>query len=154
MVVYPAWLPPSRSFGIINKPFVHAHPVLENILVDIRLADAYNVGIMAELLGTFEQAVLLAVWKLRDGAYGRAILRGIQLVLDREVAAGAVYATLDRLEEKGMISSRLGKGTPVRGGRARRYYRLTAIGIKALNESKAALEHMWQGAKWPLVTQA
>lgn len=123
-------------------------------MVDIRLADAYNVGIMAELLGTFEQAILMAVWRLGDEAYGRAILRGIQLVLDRKVAAGAVYATLGRLEKKELISSHLDKGTPVRGGRARRYYRINAIGIKALNESKAALEHMWQGAKWPLVRQA
>ena len=71
---------------------------------------------MAELLGTFEQAVLLAVWKLVEEAYGRAILRGVQSGLDREVAAGAIYATLDRLEEKGFVSSRLEEGTPVRGG--------------------------------------
>ncbi|HEX4168124.1 MAG TPA: helix-turn-helix transcriptional regulator [Bryobacteraceae bacterium] len=105
---------------------------------------------MAELLGTFEQSVLMAVVKLANEAYGRAILRGVQLGLDREVAAGAIYATLDRLEQKGLISSRLDEGTPVRGGRARRYYRLTAAGAQSLNESKAALEQMWRGTKWPL----
>ena len=116
--------------------------------------DAYNVGIVAELLGAFEQAVLLAVWNLADEAYGRAILRGAQSALDRHAAAGAVYATLDRLEQKGLIASRLEPGTPVRAGRARRYYRLTAAGIKALNESKAAMEHMWRGAEWPLELKA
>ena len=75
---------------------------------------------MSELLGTFEQAVLLAVVKLANDAYGRAILRQVQRSIHREVAAGAVYATLDRLEEKGLISSRLASGTPVRGGRRRR----------------------------------
>ena len=109
---------------------------------------------MAELLGAFEQAVLLAVWSLAEEAYGRAILRGVQTALDREVAAGAVYATLDRLEQKTFIASRVEEGTPVRAGRIRRYYRLTAAGIKALNESKAALEQMWQGAKWPLGSKA
>jgi PadR family transcriptional regulator, regulatory protein PadR len=109
---------------------------------------------VAELLGAFEQAVLLAAWKLADEAYGRAILRGVQLALGREIAAGAIYATLDRLEQKGLISSRLDEGTPVRGGRPRRYYQLTAGGISALNESKAALEQMWRAAKWPLEGQA
>jgi PadR family transcriptional regulator, regulatory protein PadR len=113
----------------------------------------YNVG-MAELLGAFEQAMLLTVWKLADEAYGRAILRGAQGSLKRVVAAGAVYATLDRLEQKGLISSRLEKGTPVRSGRARRYYQLTAKGVTALNESKAALEQMWRAAKWPLARHA
>jgi PadR family transcriptional regulator PadR len=109
---------------------------------------------MAELLGTFEHAVLLTVVKLADDAYGRGILRGVQVGLDREVAAGAIYATLDRLEQKGLISSRLDQGTPVRGGRARRYYRLTAAGVNALNETKASLEQMWRGTKWPLEVQA
>jgi DNA-binding PadR family transcriptional regulator len=120
------------------------------ITLDAPARDVYNVDIMAELLGTFEQAILLAVWKLAEEAYGRAILRGIQSALDRQVAAGAVYATLDRLEQKSLVASRLEEGTPVRAGRGRRYYRLTAAGIKALNESKAALENMWQVARWPL----
>jgi PadR family transcriptional regulator PadR len=105
---------------------------------------------LAELLGAFEQAVLLAVVKLAGDAYGRSILRSVQIGLNRDVAAGAVYATLDRLEQKGLISPRLNEGTPVRNGRARRYYKLTAVGVNALNESKAALEQMWSGASWPL----
>jgi len=109
---------------------------------------------MAELLGAFEQAVLLTVWKLPEEAYGRAILRGTERSLKRVIAAGAVYATLDRLEQKGLISSRLEEGTAVRSGRARRYYALTARGVKALNESKAALEQMWRAARWPLTRHA
>jgi PadR family transcriptional regulator PadR len=109
---------------------------------------------MADLLGAFEQAVLLAVWNLAGQAYGRAILRGTQAALDRQASAGAVYATLDRLEQKGLLSSRVEIGTPVRSGRARRYYHLTAVGVRALNESKSALEQLWRGAKWPLGSKA
>ncbi len=109
---------------------------------------------MADLLGAFEQAVLLSVWNLAGEAYGRAVLRGVQVALDRSAAAGAVYATLDRLEQKGLVASRVEAGTPVRAGRARRYYRLTAVGIRNLNESKAALEQMWRGATWPLGSKA
>ena len=94
--------------------------------------------------------MLLTVWKLQQEAYGRAILRGVQSALVREVAAGAVYATLDRLEQKNLMESRLEAGTEARAGRPRRYYRLTAAGIRALNESKAALEQVWRGAEWPL----
>ncbi len=102
----------------------------------------------------FEQAVLLAVFKLADDAYGRGILRSTQDGLGRDVAAGAIYATLDRLEQKGLLASRLDEGTPVRGGRARRYYRLTGAGAEALNESRAALKNMWRRAKWPLELKA
>lgn len=116
---------------------------------------------MADLLGTFEQIVLLAVLDLADEAYGRSILRAVESALDRNrsVAAGAVYATLDRVEQKGLLTSRLEPGTPTdgtpaRGGRARRYYRLTAPGIIALNDARAALNGMWHGKSWPLPTPA
>ena len=125
-----------------------------NLRLDTVRTIAYNVDVVAELLGAFEQAVLLAVWKLAEDAYGRGILRGVQSALNREVTAGAVYATLDRLEQKNLIASRLEEGTPVRGGRVRRYYRVTGVGVKALNESKAALEQMWRGARWPLESNA
>ena len=106
---------------------------------------------MADVLGAFEQAVLLAIVRLGDGAYGRAILKEAQARLDREVAAGAVHATLDRLEHKCLIVSRLGSGTPVRAGRARRYYRPLPAGIRALNDARAAVNKVWRGLKWPLV---
>lgn len=105
---------------------------------------------MGDVLGGFEQAVLLSVLELADGAYGRAVLRGVESALRRGVSAGAVYATLDRLEQKALLDSRLEKGAPERDGRARRFYRLTPEGVAALNDSKAALERMWQAAQWPL----
>jgi PadR family transcriptional regulator PadR len=105
---------------------------------------------MADVLGTFEQAILMALVHLGKEAYGRAILNEAQTRLQREVAAGAVYATLDRLEQKGLISSRLGSGTPVRAGRPRRYYSIENAGVRALNDSRAAVESIWDGFRWPL----
>jgi PadR family transcriptional regulator PadR len=100
---------------------------------------------------TFEQVVLLSVVGLGPEAYGRSVLRGVQSVTTgRVVSAGAVYATLDRLENKGFLSSRLAEGGPARGGRARRYYQLTAGGVSALTEARTILEKMWQGKQWPL----
>jgi PadR family transcriptional regulator PadR len=100
---------------------------------------------MADILGAFEQAVLLAVLRLGEGAYGRAILRDVQARLEREVVAGAVHATLDRLEHKGFLSSSLGSGTPMRDGRARRFYRLEPPGVRALDDARYALNRVWRG---------
>jgi len=109
---------------------------------------------MADVLGAFEQAVLLAVLRLGKEAYGRSILQEVQRRLRRDVAAGAIYATLDRLEEKALISSRLGTGTIVRAGRPRRYYAIENAGVRALNESKATVENIWRGFRWPLKGRA
>ena len=105
---------------------------------------------MADTLGAFEQAVLLAIVRLGEDAYGRAVLKEVQVRLDRDVAAGAVHATLDRLENKGLVGSRLGSGTPIRSGRPRRFYRLRPRGFRALNETRAAVESLWRGLDWPL----
>ena len=105
---------------------------------------------MAETLGAFEQAVLLAIVRLDDHAYGLAILKEVEARLDRDVAAGAAHATLERLQAKGLIASRLGSGTPIRDGRARRFYRLLPKGLRALNDARAALDTLWHGLKWPL----
>jgi len=105
---------------------------------------------MAETLGSFEQAVLLAIIRLGEGAYGRAILNEVQQRMERDVAAGAVHATLVRLERKSLITSSLGPGTPVRGGRARRFYRLEPDGLRALNDARAAIDDLWRGLEWPL----
>ncbi|HEV3456857.1 MAG TPA: helix-turn-helix transcriptional regulator [Thermoanaerobaculia bacterium] len=105
---------------------------------------------MAEVLGSFEQAVLLAIVRLGEGAYGRAVLNEVQERLERDVAAGAVHATLVRLERKSLITSSLGPGTPVRGGRARRFYRLQPDGLIALNSARAAVDNLWRGLQWPL----
>jgi PadR family transcriptional regulator PadR len=105
---------------------------------------------MADVLGAFEQAVLLAIVRLREQAYGRAILKEVEERTERDVAAGAVHATLERLERKNLIASRLGSGTPVRGGRARRFYRLQPKGLRALNDARAAVDTLWRGLEWPL----
>jgi PadR family transcriptional regulator, regulatory protein PadR len=105
---------------------------------------------VAETLGTFEQAVLLAVVRLGEDAYGRAIFKEARERLEREIAAGAVHATLERLEGKGLITSRLGPGTEIRAGRARRYYRLSPAGVRALNDAREAADALWRGIKWPL----
>lgn len=120
-----------------------------------RNVDAYIVG-MADLLGTFEQIVLLAVLGLDEGAYGRAVLRAVQSASgdDRAISAGAVYATLDRVEAKGLLSSHIEEGTPARGGRARRFYRLTPMGAAALSETRKTLEKMWKGKRCPLEVPA
>ena len=105
---------------------------------------------MADILGAFEQAVLLAILRLGEDAYGRAILKEVQARLDRDVAAGAVHATLERLAKKGLVASRLGTGTPIRGGRARRFYKVQAKGVRALNHARAKVDNLWQGLAWPL----
>lgn len=105
---------------------------------------------MADILGAFEQAVLLAVLRLGEEAYGRAILKEVQTRLERDVAAGAVHATLERLVKKGLVVSRLGTGTPIRGGRARRFYRVQAKGVRALNAARATVDNLWHGLVWPL----
>jgi len=105
---------------------------------------------MADSLGAFEQAVLLSILRLGEDAYGRAILREVQERLDRDVAAGAVHATLEQLAKKGLVASRLGTGTPMRGGRARRFYKVQAKGVRALNNARATAESLWHGLRWPL----
>ena len=109
---------------------------------------------MADVIGQFEQAVLLALIRLGEHAYGRAILNEIQLRLNRDVSAGAVYATLERLETKGLASSRLAPGTAIRGGRARRYFVPTGAGVGALNDARSAMDHLWRGFARPLKVRA
>jgi len=104
---------------------------------------------MAGVLGVFEQAVLVAVVHLRGDGYGRTILAEVQERLGREVAASAAYATLDRLEAKGLVSSREGESTPARGGRAKRHFAITAAGLRALAAAKAATESIWRGFSVP-----
>ena len=109
---------------------------------------------MAEHLGMLEQAVLLALVRpqteLGKEAYGRAILKEVEHRLNRDVTAGAVYATLDRLEAKGMVSSQFGPGTPVRGGRPKRHYRIEAKGLRALHAVRDATARLWEGIRLPV----
>jgi len=96
-------------------------------------------------LGEFELMVLLAAIRLGDDAYGVPIAREIEERSRREVALGSVYAALERLEDKGLVSSRLGDPTAARGGRAKRFFRVTAQGLRDVRETRRALVNLWRG---------
>jgi PadR family transcriptional regulator PadR len=96
-------------------------------------------------LGEFEQLVLLAVMRLETSAYAVPIRNEIEGRTSRSVARGALYVTLDRLEEKGYLKSWLAEATPERGGRPKRFYEVRPAGAKALEYSWAALRSMWEG---------
>jgi len=95
-------------------------------------------------VGQFEQLVLTAILALREDAYGVTIHAKVQeLARVKTVALGAIYVTLDRLEDKGLVASWLSDPTPERGGRAKRCYRLEALGERALQESAATAKRIW-----------
>ncbi len=96
-------------------------------------------------LGGFELLVLLALIRLNDDAYGVPICRAIEESSGREVAVGSVYITLDRLERKGLVSSKLGEPTAERGGRAKTYFRITSKGLREVRRARRTLIHLWQG---------
>ena len=98
-----------------------------------------------DYLGEFEQVVLWVLVRLGENAYGMTIRRELEKRTGRNVSIGAVYATLGRLEQKGFVRSRPGEATPERGGRARRYFTLTAAGAEALNATRATLTGLWRG---------
>jgi len=100
--------------------------------------------------GEFEQIVLLAVLRLGEEAYGMRVRREIHLRTGRDVTIGAVYTTLERLEAKGMVASALGEATEERGGRAKRFFRVTADAIEALNRARAEMNNMLEGLPHPL----
>jgi DNA-binding PadR family transcriptional regulator len=96
-------------------------------------------------LGEFETIVLLAVLQLDKQASGSAIRADIAKRSGRAVPRGSLYVTLDRLEDKGLLLSRLGDATTARGGRPRRFFRVTAAGMKAVRESVGVLSRMHRG---------
>ena len=98
-----------------------------------------------DFLGEFEQMVLMAVLRLGEEAYAVTIREEIERRTGRVASRGAIYITLDRLEKKGYLESWLADATPERGGRAKRYHKVSAAGATALKRSLAALEKMWQG---------
>jgi len=98
-----------------------------------------------DFLGEFEQIVLLALIRLGDNAYGVPVRQEIENRTDRSVSVGALYSTLDRLEEKGFIASRFSDSRPERGGRSRRYFKVRGAGVRALERTQAALASMWEG---------
>lgn len=96
-------------------------------------------------LGEFEQLILLAILRLGDAAYGVTIRTELSERAGRTVAPGALYTALERLEAKGLITSRMGDPTPQRGGRAKRFVTVTATGIEALSRALQAYERLLDG---------
>jgi len=94
---------------------------------------------LRDRLGRFEHELLLAVLRLGDDAYGMTIRRELAAHTGREVAVGAIYTALARLEARGFVQSRLGAPTPERGGKAKRYYRVLAPGKRAVARANAIL---------------
>jgi PadR family transcriptional regulator PadR len=98
-----------------------------------------------DYLGEFEHIIILALLRLEDRAYGVTVRQEIELRTQREVSIGAVYATLARLESKGYVRSHRGDPTPERGGRSKRFFRVTAKGVGAVNRTHRALLRMTEG---------
>lgn len=104
----------------------------------------------SERLGEFEQLVLLAVLRLGDDAYGARIQEVLEETGGRDASISAIYITLTRLQDKGLVSSRMGDPEPVRGGKARRYFAVEDAGLRALNQVRIRLLAMWDGLEGEL----
>jgi DNA-binding PadR family transcriptional regulator len=98
-----------------------------------------------EFLGGFELLVLLALIRLADEAYGVPIAEAIEASSGREVAMGSVYITLERLQRKGLVTSRLGEPTAARGGRAKTYFRVTPKGLREARRARRTFINLWHG---------
>jgi len=105
-------------------------------------------------IGEFEQIVLLAILRLGDEAYGVTIRKEIAARTDRDPSPGALYTTLDRLEDKGLVTSRFGDPTPQRGGRAKRFFTVSARGVEAVARAQRSYQRLLKGLKLPGVAHA
>lgn len=101
-------------------------------------------------LGALELTTLLAAARLKDEAYGLAIRRDLVARTGRDYSVGAVYTTLQRLQDKGLLTSRQSEPLPVRGGRSRRHFTLTGAGARALREAERHAASIWAGVRKPL----
>jgi PadR family transcriptional regulator PadR len=102
------------------------------------------------LLGELEQLVLLAVLRLGEQAYAVPILEEVRAKTGLSLIRGSVYVTLDRLEQKGFLESWFAEPTAERGGKSKRFFRLTPLGAEALRRSRHALVRMWEGQELAL----
>ena len=97
------------------------------------------------LLTDLELMVLLAAMRLGEDAYGVTITREIERTTSRNVAVAVVYSTLDRLQDRGLVTSFVGDPTPERGGRAKRFFRVTSRGMRQTRDTRNALVALWTG---------
>ncbi len=100
-----------------------------------------------ELLTDFELMILLAILRAGDEAYGVVIAREIETTAGRTVLLGAAYAALERLERNGLVASSVGEPTALRGGRAKRFFRVTPRGLRAVKDTQRALVALWSGVR-------
>jgi PadR family transcriptional regulator len=105
-------------------------------------------------LGEFEQVVLLSILRLGDTAYGVSIREEIAACTERDPSLGALYTTLDRLEGRGLVTSRFGDPTPERGGRAKRYFQVSPTGVAAVARVQRGYRRLLQGLRLPGVSHA
>jgi PadR family transcriptional regulator PadR len=110
------------------------------------------MSLLSVTLGEFEQLVLIALVRLGPDAYGATVRREIEEHAGREVSISAVYTTLERLEQKGLVRSRIGDPTPERGGRRRRHFELLPLGARSLRDAYRALTGMTAGIERRLKT--
>jgi PadR family transcriptional regulator PadR len=96
-------------------------------------------------LTDFELMIMLAVLRIRDAAYGVPIAREIEEIAGRPVTLAAVYLALDRLQANKLVTSELGDPTPERGGRAKKFFRVTPAGLRAVRHTQRALIALWRG---------
>jgi PadR family transcriptional regulator, regulatory protein PadR len=101
--------------------------------------------IMRDSIGNFELMILLALIRLGDEAYGVPIAKEIETRTGREISIASVYTALDRLATKQLVSSELGEPTPERGGRAKRYFRITPKGMREVRDTRRVLLKFWEG---------
>lgn len=101
-------------------------------------------------LGTLELAALLAVARLANDAYGLAVRRDLAERTGRDLSVGAVYTTLQRLEDKGLVTSHASAPLPVRGGRSRRHYTVTRAGAQAIRDGARHTMSIWDGLPFPI----
>ncbi len=107
-----------------------------------------------DLPSDFEHQVLLGVWRLGDEAYGTSVRDELEARTEREVSQGAVYTTLVRLEKKGMLRSWMADPTPVRGGKAKRFFHITEAGKRGVQAARRNLDALWEGLPDPATGEA
>jgi len=99
---------------------------------------------MSQPLQEFDLITLLAILHLGDEVYGVPLCRELAKLLNRDVATASVYKTLEQLEHRGLVVSTLGAATPQRGGRAKRYFRVTKDGLQAIHNTRELLTELWR----------
>jgi DNA-binding PadR family transcriptional regulator len=95
-------------------------------------------------IGEFEELVLLAVYSIDGEAYGVPLQEKLEQLLERSISIGAVYAALGRLERKGLVTSWVGDPSSQRGGRRKRHFEITPVGVAALKQVRRARERIWR----------